>query len=32
MLELEATVSSKCQIALPAAMRARLGLVNSSKV
>ncbi len=32
MLELEATVSSKGQITLPAAMRARLGLVEGSKV
>ena len=31
-LELEATVSSKGQITLPAAMRARLGLVEGSKV
>jgi len=32
ILELEATVSSKGQITLPAAMRARLGLVEGSKV
>ena len=32
LLELEATVSSKGQITLPAAMRARLGLVEGSKV
>ena len=32
VLELEATVSSKGQITLPAAMRARLGLVEGSKV
>ena len=32
ILELEATVSSKGQITLPAAMRARLGLVKGSKV
>ena len=32
ILELEATVSSKGQISLPAAMRARLGLVEGSKV
>lgn len=32
MLELEAIVSSKGQITLPAAMRARLGLVEGSKV
>ena len=31
-LELEATVSSKGQITLPAAMRARLSLVKGSKV
>ena len=31
-LELEATVSSKGQITLPAAMRVRLGLVEGSKV
>ena len=31
-LELEATVSSKGQITLPAAMRARLGLVEGSKI
>ena len=31
-LELEATVSSKGQITLPAAMRARLGLVEGTKV
>ena len=32
ILELEATVSSKGQITLPAAMRSRLGLVEGSKV
>ena len=32
ILELEATVSSKGQITLPAAMRARLGLVEGSKI
>ena len=32
ILELEATVSSKGQITLPAAMRVRLGLVEGSKV
>ena len=32
MLELEATVGSKGQITLPAAMPARLGLVKGSKV
>ena len=31
-LELEAIVSSKGQITLPAAMRARLGLVEGTKV
>ncbi len=31
-VELEATVSSKGQITLPAAMRASLGLVEGSKV
>ncbi len=32
ILEVDATVSSKGQITLPAAMRARLGLVEGSKV
>jgi AbrB family looped-hinge helix DNA binding protein len=32
LLELEATVSSKGQITLPAALRARLGLIEGSKV
>lgn len=32
ILELEATVSSKGQITLPAALRARLGLAEGSKV
>ena len=31
-LELEATVTSKGQITLPAALRAKLGLVEGSKV
>ena len=31
-LQLEATVSSKGQVTLPAAIRARLGLVQGSKV
>ena len=31
-LQLEATVSSKGQVTLPAAIRARLGLVEGSKV
>jgi AbrB family looped-hinge helix DNA binding protein len=32
ILELESTVSSKGQITLPAALRAKLGLVEGSKV
>ncbi len=32
ILELEATVSSKGQVTLPAAMRARFGLVEGSKI
>lgn len=32
ILELEATVTSKGQITLPAALRAKLGLVEGSKV
>jgi AbrB family looped-hinge helix DNA binding protein len=32
ILELDATVSSKGQVTLPAAMRARYGLVEGSKI